>query len=240
VYSIAEHEALCELRETVPSICPYSAGHGKYANSPGYFLLMEWLEVVGREEKTAEGGSGLSLPQKLAQLHKTPAKAPPGHQDPIFGWHRPTYCGSTKQSNTFRASWAKFYAENRLLTILQQIDESHGTDQELRAGVKAIAEVVVPRLLGNGHLGGRRGITPVLIHGDLWHGNKAYGLLPAWDTAEDVVFDPSACYCHSEFEIGIMRIFGGFSAGFFHEYHRMVPQTEPIHEYEDRIQLYML
>jgi fructosamine-3-kinase len=37
-----------------------------------------------------------------------------------------------------------------------------------------------------------------------------------------------------------MRIFGGFPAGFFDEYHRLVPKTEPIHEYEDRIQLYGL
>ena len=55
---IAEHAALRELRETVPAICPYSIAHGNYANSTGYFLLMEWFEAVGREEMTAEGGSG--------------------------------------------------------------------------------------------------------------------------------------------------------------------------------------
>ena len=201
---------------------------------------MDWFEAVGREETSAQGGSGLSLPQKLAKLHNTPARAPPGYQSPMFGWHRVTYCGSTKQTNTFRASWAKFFAENRLLAMLQLIDESHGTDQELRAGVRAIVDVVVPRLLGNGHLGGRRGIMPVLIHGDLWNGNKAYGFIPALETVEHLIFDPSACYCHSENEISIMRIFGGFSAGFFDEYHRLVPKTEPIHEYEDRILLYSL
>ena len=201
---------------------------------------MEWFEAVGREEMTTEGGSGVSLPQKLAKLHNTPAKPPPGYQSPMFGWHRATYCGSTKQTNTFHASWAKFYAENRLLAILNLIDESHGTDQELRAGVRAIVDVVVPRLLGNGHLGGRRGIMPVLIHGDLWNGNKAYGFIPAQEMVEDLIFDPSACYCHSEYEISILRIFGGFSAGFFHEYHRLVPKSEPIHEYEDRILLYSL
>ena len=201
---------------------------------------MEWMDVVNNDETMVEGGSGLSLPQKLAKLHSIAAKTPPGQRDLMFGWHRSTYCGSTKQINAFRASWSKFYAENRLLGILNMIEEAHGTDQELRAGVKAIADVVVPRLLGNGHLGGRRGIMPVLVHGDLWYGNKAYGVNPAWGGPEHVLFDPSASYCHSEYEIGIMRAFGGFTAGFFHEYHSIVPKTEPINEYEDRIELYKL
>ena len=80
---------------------------------------MEWFDVVGREETLSQGGTGLSLPQKLANLHNTPAKAPQGHQDPVFGWHDSTFCGSTKQTNAFRASCAKFYAENRLLEILR-------------------------------------------------------------------------------------------------------------------------
>jgi len=196
--------------------------------------------MVNIDEKAARGGSGLSLPEKLAKLHITPAKTPEGQRDSMFGWHRSTYCGSTKQNNTFSASWPKFYANNRLLEILEMIENTHGADQELRAGVKATADVIVPRLLGNGHLGGRRGIVPVLNHGDLWHGNKAYGTNPSWGGPEHVVFDPSAAYCHSEYEIGIMRAFGGFTAGFFHEYHSIMPKTEPIQEYEDRIELYKL
>ncbi|KAG4443414.1 hypothetical protein IFR05_001093 [Cadophora sp. M221] len=236
----SEHEALKELLETVPTLCPYSLGHGKYTDNPGYFLLMEWMDTVSNDETIVEGGSCLSLPQKLAKLHSTPAKVPEGEMDPMFGWPRSTYCGSTKQINTFQASWPKFFARSRLLGILNMIEETHGTDQELKAGLKGIVDLVVPRLLGNGHLGGRRGITPVLVHGDLWYGNKAYGVNPAWGGAEHVLFDPSAAYCHSEYEIGIMRAFGGFTAGFFHEYHSILPKTEPIHEYEDRIELYKL
>jgi fructosamine-3-kinase len=100
---------------------------------------------------------------------------------------------------------------------------------------------VVPRLLGNGHLGGRRGIMPVLVHGDLWIGNRVRGTIASLGGGiEEVVFDPSACWAHSEYELGIMRMFGGFSAGFFHEYHRLVPKAEPVWEYEDRIKLYQL
>jgi hypothetical protein len=50
----------------------------------------------------------------------------------------------------------------------------------------------------------------------------------------------SARYAHNKDESGIMRMFGGFSAGFFHEYHRLVPNTHPTAEYEDRNKLYQL
>ncbi|KAI1357725.1 fructosamine kinase [Xylaria arbuscula] len=237
----SEHEALRELGETVSNLTPYSLGFGKYTNNDSrYFLLMEWLEMLGSNATTAEDSHALSLPQKLAKLHSTPARTPPGYRDPQFGWHRSTYCGMTKQNNDFRASWDKFYRENRLLTILRQIEERHGSNEELGAAMEPITGIVVPRLLRNGHLGGRRGIQPVLIHGDLWHGNKAYGANPAWENPEWVLFDPSSCYCHSEYEIGIMRRFGGFSATFYHEYHQLLPKTEPKHEYEDRIALYQL
>ena len=55
-----------------------------------------------------------------------------------------------------------------------------------------------------------------------------------------MVYDPSACYAHSEFELGIMRMFGGFGARFFEEYHGVVAKTEPVEEYEDRVRLYEL
>jgi len=46
---------------------------------------------------------------------------------------------------------------------------------------------------------------PVIIHGDLWSGNV--GVNSA--TAKTVVFDPSSCYAHNEFELGICGMFGG-------------------------------
>ncbi|TRX88401.1 hypothetical protein FHL15_010714 [Xylaria flabelliformis] len=237
----SEHAALRALHDTVPSICPLSIGHGKLSNSPDYFLLMEFIHVSDSSEAKSSMSSTLSLPQKLAKLHSTPAPIPAGHSQSMFGWPTPTYCGSTEQINSFRASWAKFYAENRLLAVLRLIDEHHGTDAELRDGVEMVARVVVPRLLGNGHLGGRRGIVPVMVHGDLWIGNRVRGNISGWDGGpQELVYDPSACYAHSEYELGIMRMFGGFSAGFFHEYHRLVPRTEPKEEYEDRIRLYQL
>jgi protein-ribulosamine 3-kinase len=211
--------------------------HGKLSSSPGYFLLTEFLDVSNRRGET---GSGLSLPQKLAILHSATAPIPEGRNQPMFGFPVTTYCGSTPQSNTFRSSWSEFYAEDRLRAICKIIERNHGTNGELRTWVEKIVLQVVPKLLRNGHLGGGGDIQPVLVHGDLWSGNKARGRIGEQGAIEDVVFDPSCCYAHSEYEIGIMRMFGGFSAGFFSEYHRLIPKTEPKDEYEDRIDLYQL
>jgi protein-ribulosamine 3-kinase len=102
-----------------------------------------------------------------------------------------------------------------------------------------MATVVVRRLLGDGHLNGGKGVTPVVVHGDLWSGNHGTGAIGN-GPVEEVVFDPSSCYAHSEFELGIMRMFGGYGEAFFREYHKLKPKDEPVEEYEDRMQLYEL
>ena len=232
-----EHVSLQHLHSIVPSICPKSIAHGKLEKSSAYFLLTEFLDVLDYD---GDSGTGLSLAQKLAQLHSTPGPIPEGHAQPMFGFPVTTFCGSTPQNNAYKSSWAEFYAKNRLLTICQTIEEHHGSDDELRTWIEKVAVDVVPKLLENGHLSGDRGILPVLVHGDLWSGNKGRGRLGESGPIEDVIFDPSSCYAHSEYEVGIMKMFGGFSASFFNEYHQLLPKTEPQEEYDDRVDLYQL
>lgn len=121
------------------------------------------------------------------------------------------------------------------------IEETHGTDDELTTLLETLVSVVVPRLLGNGHLGGKDYIRPVQVHGDLWEGNKAKGKCAGKEGVEHVTFDPSCFWAHSEFELGLMRMFGGssagFSAGFFNEYHLLMPKTAPKADYDDRMEL---
>lgn len=112
----------------------------------------------------------MSLAEKLAKLHYTPAPIPEGHEKPMFGFPVPTCCGDTEQENRFRESWAEFYAENRLKGVLRKAKG----DAELQGLVEETAGKVVPRLLGDEHLRDGRtgeGIVPVVVHGDLWSGN---------------------------------------------------------------------
>ena len=277
-----EHMSLNAINSSVPTLCPKSFAWGRLDNDPKtYFLATEFLDLHGggRKSKTAKGDSSLSLAQKLAKLHTTPAPPVQDENSEIrqFGFPVMTCCGDTPQPNDYKPSWADFYAENRLMFILKRGESRNGSDPELRRLVERTVEEVVPRLLAPGHLGVRRsregeeddrgnGVVPVVVHGDLWAGNHGRGAFvgrqssnqdepqqnssslsssaaaaePVETVVEDVIFDPSSCYAHSEYELGLMRMFGGFSAGMMRDYHKLVPKTEPVEEYEERVTLYEL
>ncbi|EJD46889.1 fructosamine kinase [Auricularia subglabra TFB-10046 SS5] len=220
-----EHASLNAINDVEPTLCPRALAHGALADKAGYFLVTEFLHMGG----SSSSSSTRSLAAKLANLHTAPAPSAE------FGFPVTTCCGATPQPNTFRTSWAEFYAENRLRFILLQNERVNGRDAELRTAIERTADVVVPRLLG--HL---QDVVPVVVHGDLWSGNKGRGRIGNTETAEEVVFDPSCCYGHAEYDLGIMKMFGGFGSAFFNEYHQICPKTKPEEEYEDRVELYEL
>ena len=235
-----EHASLNAIHHAVTSLAPRSFAWGEL-ESGGYFLATEFLDMSSRS--SGSGGSGMSLAQKLAKLHSTPV--PDEFRGKGFGFPVPTCCGNTVQDNSWKSSWAAFFAENRLMHILKCAEKNNGVDRPLRKVVEDVIEKVVPRLLGDGHLGGKQGIQPVVCHGDLWSGNKGKASFDGCSddpnekgAVEDVVFDPSVCYGHYENDHGIMNMFGGFSSSFWKEYHAACPETEPAEEYEDRVKLY--
>lgn len=158
----------------------------------------------------------------------------------MFGFPVTTCCGDTPQDNSYKRTWADFYANNRLRFILGRSEKRNGSDSELRDLVETTASQIVPRLLGDDHLNDGEGVTPVVVHGDLWSGNASRGSIGDSKEVQDVVYDSSACYAHSEYELGIMKMFGGFGGKFLDEYHRICPKTSPVSEYEDRVALYEL
>lgn len=69
------------------------------------------------------------------------------------------------------------------------------------------------------------------MHGDLWIGNAGA------TTDGPVLFDPACFFGHSEFDLAIMKIFGGFSDEFFQAYYEILPQEEG---FEQRERYYLL
>ncbi|OAA54044.1 fructosamine-3-kinase [Cordyceps fumosorosea ARSEF 2679] len=214
-----EHASLNAIADAVPGFCPRAHAHGAMRDASGqYFLATDFLDL----SSSTSSSSRPSLAAKLAQLHTTPAPTPGG----AFGFPVITCCGATPQDNTWTTSWPEFFAERRLRAVLRACK----ADAELSAAVETVAAEVVPRLLGR-----VEPVAPVVLHGDLWSGNhgRAAG-------GEEVAFDPAAVYGHAEYDLGIMRMFGGFGRAFWEEYHALVPKAEPREEWEDRIALYEL
>ncbi|KAG6360342.1 hypothetical protein INS49_011400 [Diaporthe citri] len=202
-----EHESLNAIHNAVPNFCPESHANGELNDSPGkFFLATDFLDLRG----SGPEGSGLSLAQKMAKLHTT--------------------------DNSWKESWADFYANNRLRPIGKQCVKSNGKDGDFEKALETVAAKVVPRLIGDDTV---KGIKPVVIHGDLWSGNHSRGIIAGQGGVEEVVYDASAVYGHSEYELGDMRMFGGFG-GFWKEYEKLIPKAEPREEWEDRVALYEL
>lgn len=243
-----EFASLNAIADAVPDLCPRAHAHGALRSRPGtHFLATDFLELGGSGGRAA-ASSGRSLAAKLAALHTCdPTDATPVPGKP-FGFPVTTCCGSTEQDNAWKASWADFYADNRLRHILAACLASNGPDARLAAAVERTAAAVVPRLLGDHHLQHSRArgggpVRPVVLHGDLWSGNYGHGRIAnrgASPAGGAVVYDPSSVYGHAEYEMGIMRMFGGFSPSFYREYFALVPKDEPVHEWEDRVALYEL
>lgn len=190
-----EHTSLNAIHSTIPSLCPESYAHGPLSTG-GSFLATDFLNLSPLSSSTK--GSGLSLAQKLAELHSTPVPIPEGYDKPVFGFPVPTCCGNTQQDNSYKTSWAGFYADNRLRHVLKMGERNNGRDSELARLVERTAEDVVPRLLGDGYLKASGGgdVVPVVVHGDLWSGNHGRGTIGDGGV-EEVVFDPSSCWGHS-------------------------------------------
>ncbi|XP_059235145.1 fructosamine-3-kinase isoform X2 [Mustela nigripes] len=140
-----------------------------------------------------------------------------------FGFHRVTCCGFIPQVNEWQEDWPTFFARHRLQAQLDLIEKDYA-DREARE-LWSQLQVKIPDLF--------RGleIVPALLHGDLWSGNVAE------DDAGPIVYDPASFYGHSEFELAIALMFGGFPRSFFTAYHRKIPKAPG---FDKRLLLYQL
>ncbi len=176
---------------------------------PG-LLLMEYLQpaanLSGQDEQLGRG---------IAQLHRKTASA--------FGFHHSNYCGTTIQDNTWMSNWPEFYAQQRILSLVEQIKKSRGMSLEEQKIYEKLV-VRMPALLPHQ-------TVPSLIHGDLWSGNYMY-------TANGpALIDPACYYADREMELGMMKLFGGFSSRVWDSYQEEFPLPEG---WQQRNRLYQL
>ena len=175
------------------------------------FLVLEWIEEEGAVAETeASFGKG------LAALHHAGA-ASFGRTD-----RRPT--GSRGLPNEPCATWIEFYATQRLLPLIRLARDGQALPDRTLRGLETIAGQL-------GELGGDPE-PPARLHGDLWAGNRLVGR-----GGRNWLIDPAAHGGHREFDLAMMRLFGGFGPDVFAAY----AETRPlVAEWQDRVALHQL
>lgn len=177
-------------------------------NSDEHFLVLRYIEQT---QKCSDFQARLG--QDLARMHRAATSD-------SFGFPEDNYIGSIVQKNSLKADWIDFFIENRI------------DFQVELAGDRALSEKwnqlrsCVPGILAGTEE------SPCLIHGDLWGGNVISGA-----DGGPVLIDPAAYYAHREMELGMTRLFGGFTSDFYSSYNAEYPLKPG---WQERINIYIL
>ena len=156
-------------------------------------LLLEWVETSQNKDHQEEAG------KVLANLHKRTNK--------YFGFDYDNMIGEMPQYNAVNqsiTSWKVFFWEYRLLFQIK-----HALKNELINNKEYIKLLLIKSKLENLF---NSSIKPSLLHGDLWSGNVISGI------KSPVFIDTSCYYGHSEADLALTYMFGGFSNEFYKSY----------------------
>ena len=176
----------------------------------GAILIMEFVEA-GRSSDAGMAALG----RQLAQLHLLESSS--------FGWNRDNFIGSLPQSNRRNSSWSDFYVSERLQPQLE-LSVKRGLLSNTELPPAGTMLTVMEELCGE--------VKPSLLHGDLWGGNY----LISGDGTPYLV-DPAVYEGHSEVDIAMSMLFGGFGNRFYSAYEELLPSDGRT---QDRIKLYQL
>lgn len=174
-------------------------------------LVLGWIDE-GRPVATTEAELG----RALAALHRAGA--------PSFGREDRRSTGSRGLPNEPYATWAEAYAENRLRPLARLARDQHALPPDACLDLERVADRL-PELGGEPE-------PPARLHGDLWAGNRLVG-----DGGENWLIDPAAHGGHREFDLAMMRLFGGFGADCFSAYADAFPLADG---WEARVPLHQL
>jgi fructosamine-3-kinase len=175
------------------------------------YLVLEWIET-GRPHRSTE----VDLGRALAALHSSGA--------PCFGREDRRSTGSRGLPNEPCDSWAEFYATQRLLPLARLAAEGRALPKRSIRELDAIAGRLT-------ELGGPVE-APARLHGDLWGGNRVVDA-----DGESWLIDPAAQGSHREFDLAMMRLFGGFGDACFAAYAEAFPLAAG---WQERVSLHQL
>jgi protein-ribulosamine 3-kinase len=202
---------------------------GEYG--PGAFMLLDWFELVP---------FGASRPAVQARLGDVLADVHLSRRfDDVhggrFGFGTNNFLALTPMDNAWMARWDQFFAKRLAAQVNAAFKDKPyaraplNPDDDGDAALKPLARRIVADV-ARFFVG--CDVAPSLLHGDLWIGNVG-----ATRDETPVLFDCACFFGHSELDLALSRMFGGFSDAFWDAYFARVPKAPG---FETRAVLYEL
>lgn len=180
------------------------------SDSPA-LLVLQWVEAG-----PPTGSTEAQLGRMLARLHSVNQKE--------FGRPDARCTGSLGVPNSSCLRWSDFYASQRLLPLAAIACDRKSLPEKSIKAIERIAhnlaQLDVPVE------------PPALLHGDLWAGNRLVD-----HNGQSWLIDPAAHHGHREFDLAMMKLFGGFDAECFEAYHEVYALERG---WKNRIKLHQL
>jgi protein-ribulosamine 3-kinase len=177
-------------------------------------LILEYIDALIKPD-FAEWENAA---ETLSRIHSTKSTK--------FGLDHNNYIGSLRQLNTPNDNWIAFFGLQRLHYQIERYKVKGNANNS----TITLAEKLIERLsdfLPN--------IQPALLHGDFWRGNLILGKgNKTW------FIDPAIYYGHSEVDLAMSKLFGGFPGDFYQCYFTINPPEPGIAERINIYQLYYL
>lgn len=177
-------------------------------NANAAFLCLSFLELADELDDQRLG-------EAVAELH-----SPLGQK---FGWLSNNFIGSNVQHNDWSDDWPEFFWSKRLEPQLLQMLEATSSFPE--SALEPLKIAILSILQG-------RGYSASLVHGDLWNGNVSMT-----KDGKPCIYDPAIYWGHSETDLAMARLFGGFREEFYDAYSAIRPSEEGE---DERILVYQL
>lgn len=161
-----------------------------------HYLILEYIPLQST-------GNIEYFGRQLAQFHRSSINH--NSINGFYGFNNDNYIGTMPQQNKPMENWCDFWIDQRIkpqmkmankLGYAQQLTKYPST---LYRGIQNILDTHYP--------------ASVMVHGDLWSGNKSFNNL-----GEPVIYDPAMYFGDREVDLALSELFGGFAPGFYRAY----------------------